>query len=217
MEKIIIRIADNGQFSKEEFEGFIKRHSNIHLVKEYKNYTPLYGPHYHGWYEGHLSKKSVIGFITKELHCKGNADYSLSQKKLKKYKGFDGYYRYICKGESESIAPKEWFNLSSEFITENHKSFYLHKEEYEKTKGSSGSKLADLTKYVSDNLYLYHEGNVRYIPKYIIQYHMESKSLVSNNQVENYYHYIRSKIDKDYIDIRANSIYNRIENQYRMF
>lgn len=207
---IIFRITDNGQFTEDELKRFAEKHTNIVIIKEYKSYNPAVGPHFHGWFNGNLTKKTLINYFKSELHCKGNEDYSISQKELKQFNTEEGYYRYCCKGENAEKAPNEFYNINLTAVLEYHKNYYLKQEEFKTIRIRGSKRLAELSDYASDKLATIYENRFHHLPLIILQYHDEKSMMISDFQVENYYNFLRSKLDPDYINERANRIYNKV-------
>lgn len=210
-EYIVFRITDNGQFTQEEIKEFHNRHPNVISIKEFKTYNPDEGPHYHGWTKANIHKKTLIGYITKELHCKGNGDYSVSQKEVKSLGSISAYQRYCCKGECEGKHPTDFFNTTPDFILSQHTKYYhMQREIIKVRRDANRKKLAALSEYVEDKIMFIYEGKMCYIPEVILEYHKEKDLLVSDSQVEQYYNYIRTKFDSGYLKERANRIYGKI-------
>jgi len=210
-ETIIIRITDNGQFDELEFSSFVRRHPNITLVKEFKSYNPDLGPHYHGFFRGNLTKKTIIHYLKTELNCKGNEDYSTGQKELKECKSLDGYIRYICKGEKLGEPPTVFYNIESTEVLRNHEEFYSKQDEYKKqVKDKSSKNLHDLVEHVRKELNEIYENQYYQIPLIILEYHKKNYKIISDFQCENYYHYIRGQLDEEYVKRRAERIYEKL-------
>nr|UOF78033.1 hypothetical protein [Cressdnaviricota sp.]UOF82863.1 hypothetical protein [Cressdnaviricota sp.] len=212
---IAIRLTDNNQFTQDDLKKFANKHTNIILIKEYKVYhddKPNEGPHYHGYYFGDLSLKTVVYYLHKELHCRGNKDYSVSQKKIKehsKISGIDGYKRYCCKGEDRTNPPIEFYNILLDDVLKYHSEYYQKQEEFKDAHLKGGKKLGDLQYYVQENLHRY-DNNMSSIIDLILEYHKLKSLMVSDFQVENYYNYIRTIIDSEYIIQRSARIYHKI-------
>lgn len=202
-----VRITDNNQFTKEELTTFTNKHTNLKLVMEYKDYKTYEGKHYHGWIEADLNADTVVKWITRELHCKGNKDYSLSKKEAEKI-GLEPYIRYCCKGEEEGTPPIEYYNIETPIVLENHLAFWKARKDYKPT--TIKSQLDKIQNYIIEhNMEI--ETSVDLL-QLIIRYFEEEKKLVSNNQLESYYHYFKGQKDNYYSRNRAIQIIQKLIN-----
>jgi len=203
------RITDNNQYSQQELEKFFENHTSLRAVFEISREGV---PHYHGFSQGVVSKSSVVNWIKTELHCVGNKDYSMSSKDLPKQdRTEEGYYRYICKGKDKETKPKKYINLDDKWVEEHWLQYWILNDEYTELKKSSGkSQMKNVLEYVKQNLPYEHTSQ---IIERILQYFDETDKMVSNSQVENYYHYVRTKIHANYMSHRANTIYCRLLRQ----
>jgi len=199
------RITNNDQYTQEEITKFFANHTSLRAVFEISDKGV---PHYHGFSNGIVSKSSVVHWIKTELHCVGNKDYSMSSKDLpKQNRTEDGYYRYICKG-TEQEKPKKYVNLEDKWVEEHWIQYWIQNEEYTKAKKEGRKNIqSNLLEYVKQNVPYEHES---LIIKRILKYFDETDKMVSNAQVENYYHYVRTKISPEYLDKRCNSIYAKM-------
>lgn len=200
------RITQNDQFSPEEIKKFFESHTSLRAVFEISD-TGV--QHYHGFSNGIVSKSCIVNWIKSELHCVGNKDYSMSSKDLpKQTRNEEGYYRYICKGTKEK-QPSKYINLEDKWVTEQWLQYWIQNEEYVKLKKEGRKNIQlNLLEYIKANLPYEHESD---IILRILQYFNEADKMVSNVQVENYYHYVRTKISpNDYLIKRGNSIYAKM-------
>lgn len=219
---IPIRISNYNQFTRQQLVDFCNRHSRIVLIQEYKNYETKEGEHYHGWLNADISKQCLIKWITKELNCRGNQQYSLSGKDVNIFQGDrEPYKGYCCKGENEHTIPELFFNIPEEEVRRYHEQYYIKQKEWieehnqnvrvkSKAKKELKHKLLEYIQ-LQDNL---ESQNHEVWVKRILMFFNEKDIVISNSSVENYVHYIRSKLEANYIDIRARSLVERI---YRAF
>lgn len=175
---------------------------------EYKDYKTLTGKHYHGWIDADLSTDTVVKWITRELHCKGNKDYSLSKKEAEKI-GLEPYIRYCCKGEEEGTPPTEYYNLDTPIILENHLAFWKARKDYKPD--TVKSQLERLEQWIKEEGN--HIENQVDLLELIIKYFELHNKMVSNNQLESYFHYIKGQRCPYYARERAVVIIQKLINQ----
>lgn len=201
---IPFRLTDNNQYTQEELITFFNKHTNIKAVFEVSQEGQ---PHYHGYIKSDISKQSLIGWLKTELHCKGNRDYSMTTKELKNANGEEGYYRYMSKG-SKISQPKLYYNLESDWVQKYYKNYWdVNKELVEIKKVNKDSIKTKLMEYIQEHSpYEYDQ----LIVERILMYYKEKDTPVSYGTVENYFHYAKTILYKDYVHIRANNIYNKI-------
>lgn len=211
-----IRITDNEQFTQEELIQFTKNHPDMVLVLEYKNYNPDKGPHYHGYIETDKSSDVIRKWITQELHCVGNKDYSMKDKESKDYLELDNadythYYYYICKGntKTKNEPPLVFFNISQEEVNGYSKQFWDNREIYKKLMKDEKEKVQEeLDRHIREQIS--EISNYCDILELILQFYKKKDLRITNSQVESHYHYYMTKYDSNYISFRAMKIRDRL-------
>lgn len=198
------RITYNNQFTMDELNKFFNNHTSMKAVFELSQEDV---PHYHGFSHGIVSKSTVVNWLKTELHCVGNKDYSMSSKDLKKNNTEEGYYNYICKGTKQS-KPKIYKNLDDKWVEEHWLQYWITNEKITTERREGGKNIrSDLLEYVKQDIPYEHESMIIHR---ILKFFDETDKMVSNAQVENYYHYVRTKISEDYMTKRGNSIYAKM-------
>jgi len=202
------RITQNDQYTQAELDKFFANHTTLSAVFEISDEGV---PHYHGFSQGIVSKSSIVNWIKTELHCVGNKDYSMSSKDLPKQDRTEqGYYRYICKGYKEK-KPTKYINLEDKWVEEYWIKYWVCNDEYIELKKNAGkSQMKNVLDFVKQDLPYEHSQD---IILRILKYFDETDKMVSNSQVENYYHYVRTRIHEGYMNHRAQSIYCRLLRQ----
>lgn len=201
------RLTVNNQYSQAQFDNFISKHSAVVMAFEISKDDV---PHYHGYFLGGYSKSSVINWLKTELNCKSNRDYSMTTKSLKENPGIEGYQRYICKGTKDH-APNKFYGMSEQEVLERHTAYWNNREEYIKNKKLENRSIkSKVLAYYTEKADLDDKARGYNAVRIILEFYKESDTPVSSNVVENMYHYVRTMTEDNYIDKRADNIYERI-------
>jgi len=209
----ILRLDDYGQFTKEELKSFFNKHTAFKMVHEYKSYNPNKGPHIQGWIECDVAEDTMRKWIKKEIHCKGNKHYALKNKAMmeKHYESEEGYYRYVCKGESKDKPPIEFYNITPEDTLRLHKEFYETRVDWNKRREEEKNTLdKQLDSLIGNNMLMLQVSPHEEIVRLIIEFYDTRNKSITNNQLENKYIYYRQKIHPEWKKIRVQLIHEKL-------
>jgi len=205
----IFRITNNQQYTDEELIQFSLNNKELKMVIEYKTYGPPQGEHIHGWCDTELSAQAIGVRIKQQLKCKGNTDYSVGQKEVKENNGPEGYKHYCCKSCDDTTLPSIYYNLTEDQVREYHNAYWIRNKEItekKKYKPDKGQK---------DELYTYctrtnTSADEEDLIPLILNFFREKDKIVSNNQVENYYYYISTRMKPERVMWRSNCIVSKM-------
>lgn len=212
---IPFRVTDRGQFSRDQLNIFLGKHTGIVMIKEYSNWIDHINPHYHGYIDKDISSMTLRNWFKNDLGTYKKEYFAITHPK--KFQDTEGYFRYICKGTPEKPPLEEFYGVEENWIVENWKRFRDIEKERQQEKTTKGiTKKTELMEFMNEhyvNQFQHTENQytrTKLLIRGIIQFHINRDEPISNNQIENYYHYIRHKIEPAYVEIRTGLITDKI-------